>query len=71
MLGGKISNQDEEEVEDELEALEAEILGAKSKTTISDAPLPNVPDTEPERERTEVGQQPARVPQEERQAMYA
>ncbi|RFU26042.1 hypothetical protein B7463_g10294, partial [Scytalidium lignicola] len=34
MLGGRISNQDEDEVEDELEALEAEVLGT---------PLPDVP----------------------------
>ena len=36
MLGGQISNQDEDEVEDELDALEAEITGV---------PLPNVPTT--------------------------
>jgi charged multivesicular body protein 6 len=34
MLGGKISNQDEDEVEDELDALEAELTGV---------PMPNVP----------------------------
>ncbi|KAI9738492.1 MAG: Vacuolar protein sorting-associated protein 20 [Claussenomyces sp. TS43310] len=34
MLGGKISNDDEDEVEDELEALEAEVAGV---------PLPEVP----------------------------
>jgi charged multivesicular body protein 6 len=33
MLGGKISNADEDEVEDELEALEAEVTGV----------LPDVP----------------------------
>ena len=37
MLGGRISNQDEEEVEDELDALEAELTGV---------PLPEVPRTE-------------------------
>jgi len=37
MLGGRISNQDEDEVEDELDALEAEITGV---------PMPNVPTTE-------------------------
>ncbi|TVY57189.1 Charged multivesicular body protein 6 [Lachnellula cervina] len=37
MLGGQISNQDEDEVEDELEALEAEVTGV---------PLPAVPTTE-------------------------
>jgi charged multivesicular body protein 6 len=34
MLGGRISNQDEDEVEDELDALEAELTGV---------PLPEVP----------------------------
>jgi len=34
MLGGRISNQDEDEVEDELDALEAEVSGL---------PLPEVP----------------------------
>ena len=37
MLGGRISNQDEDEVEDELEAMEAELSGV---------PLPEVPTTE-------------------------
>lgn len=37
MLGGRISNQDEDEVEDELEAMEAEITGV---------PLPAVPSSE-------------------------
>jgi len=37
MLGGRISNQDEDEVEDELDALEAEIAGV---------PMPDVPTTE-------------------------
>ena len=43
MLGGKISNQDEDEVEAELEALEAEINGTATKH--SGDVLPNVPDT--------------------------
>lgn len=37
MLGGRISNHDEDEVEDELEALEAEVTGV---------PLPDVPTAE-------------------------
>lgn len=36
MLGGRISNHDEDEVEDELEALEREVAGI---------PLPEVPTT--------------------------
>jgi charged multivesicular body protein 6 len=44
MLGGKISNQDEDEVEEELEALEAEVTGV----------LPDVPSTElPQKVRAE------------------
>jgi charged multivesicular body protein 6 len=39
MLGGRITNQDEEEVEDELEALEREVNGP--------GPLPTVPNTTP------------------------
>ncbi|KAM7220474.1 snf7 family protein [Rhypophila decipiens] len=48
MLGGRISNQDEEEVEDELAALEAEVVGKKEvdRAPQQQEPLPNVPDTE-------------------------
>lgn len=68
MLGGKISNQDEDEVEDELAALEAEVRGANR---IPDVPLPTVPDTELEAQTPETEPQPARIQQEERQAMLA
>ncbi len=37
MLGGRISNHDEDEVEDELDALEAEVTGV---------PMPEAPKTE-------------------------
>lgn len=62
MLGGRMTAQDEDEVEDELAALEAEMGGAK---------MPAVPDTElPERERPAQAaqveepaeEQPARTP---------
>ena len=60
MLGGRISNQDEDEVEDELDALEAEVSGV---------PLPEVPTTElPTKERAKVRQ---REQEEQRQAMLA
>lgn len=60
MLGGRISNQDEDEVEDELDALEAEVTGV---------PLPEVPTTElPTKERAKVRQ---REREEQRQAMLA
>ncbi|KAI9049911.1 hypothetical protein LZ554_006058 [Drepanopeziza brunnea f. sp. 'monogermtubi'] len=49
MLGGRISNQDEDEVEDELAALEAEVTGV---------PLPEVPTTDlPQKERAKIRQQ--------------
>lgn len=65
MLGGKISNQDEDEVEEELAAMEAE-LGER-------APLPNAPDTELPAHKIVPDPQPAKVKQEqpERQAMLA
>ena len=64
MLGGRISNQDEEEVEDELEALQAELAGEGQE-------LPSVPNARlPESER-EAEQQAARTRQSERQAMLA
>lgn len=65
MLGGKISNQDEDEVEDELAALEAEIKGTE--------PLPNVPDTELPAQKERPERQPAKAKQQEPepQAMLA
>lgn len=42
MLGGKMSNQDEDEVEDELEALEEQVQGVKQPDTVS---YPTAPDT--------------------------
>jgi charged multivesicular body protein 6 len=63
MLGGVMSAQDEDEVEEELAALEAEYAG---KTV---QPLPNVPNTQlPTHEAVEVG---ASREEPERQAMLA
>lgn len=42
MLGGRMSNQDEEEVEEELAALEIELSGREAVQQ----PLPSVPDTQ-------------------------
>ncbi|KAH0544661.1 hypothetical protein FGG08_001166 [Glutinoglossum americanum] len=42
MLGGRMSNQDEDEVEDELEALEQEVIN----TTVAQHQLPSVPATD-------------------------
>jgi len=55
MLGGKMSNQDEDEVEDELEAMEREVGGAAAVPSLPNAPsgvmqgeLPDVPQETPE-----------------------
>lgn len=42
MLAGQMSNQDEDEVEDELDALEAEVTGVKTK--LPDAPTQALPE---------------------------
>jgi charged multivesicular body protein 6 len=61
MLGGRISNQDEDEVEDELEALAAELRGI---------PLPDVPTAElPSKERAKARQKERE--EEQRVAMLA
>ena len=52
MLGGQLSNQDEDEVEDELEALEGEISGVKKPDAID---MPTAPKTELERQEKEEG----------------
>ncbi|KAH0431729.1 snf7 family protein [Colletotrichum kahawae] len=71
MLGGRISNQDEEEVEDELAALEASVAAEKASRNPSKQPeLPTVPDTEPvlpDEPEAEEAQQPVLT----RQAMLA
>ncbi|KAK4251682.1 Snf7 family [Corynascus novoguineensis] len=71
IIGGRISVQEEEEVEDELAALEAEV--AKKEAGVQR--LPNVPDTQlpvqneiAEGSRSETA---AQKPQRERQAMLA
>lgn len=54
MLGGKMSNQDEDEVEDELEAMEREVGVVSAVPSLPDAPsgvmegeLPDVPPETP------------------------
>ncbi|KXX77661.1 Charged multivesicular body protein 6 [Madurella mycetomatis] len=71
ILAGRMTNQDEEEVEDELAVLEAEVAG---KAVDVQQPLPSVPDTLPTTERT--GEEARTEPMErrrqgERQAMLA
>ncbi len=66
MLSGRISNQDEDEVEDELAALEAELSGVRPVS------LPSAPNTMPERTgEEEVEPEPAKTRQTERQAVLA
>ncbi|KAJ0322195.1 hypothetical protein Brms1b_002411 [Colletotrichum noveboracense] len=71
MLGGRISNQDEEEVEDELAALEASVAAEEAaRNPPKQHKLPTVPDTEPvlpDEPEAEEAQQPVRT----RQAMLA
>lgn len=62
MLGGQISNQDEDEVEDELEALEAELNGV---------PLPAVPSTKLPSEVKKEKEVTRRREREQRTAMLA
>lgn len=62
MLGGRISNHDEDEIEDELRALEAELQRQE--------PLPNVPIT-PLPDREEEVPKPAQVKHKEPEAMLA
>lgn len=55
-LAGQLSNQEEDDVEDELEALEREVEGVKlpdapSKTIITDGDLPNAPETDIDKEQ--------------------
>jgi charged multivesicular body protein 6 len=63
MLGGRISNQDEDEVEDELAALEAEV---------NNVPLPEVPTTElPSKEPRERAKARQREQEQQRTALLA
>lgn len=66
MLGGRITNDEEAEVEDELEALEAQIRGTEQQGKVDlpsapEAPLPKV----------EAETEPAVPTREQRQAMLA
>ena len=66
MLGGRISNQDEEDVEDELAALQAEVAAGERQTQeLPSVPNANLPEAE---RRTEEGEPAVRA---ERQAMLA
>lgn len=60
MLGGQMSNQDEDEVEDELEELQEEILGSRTEQAVE---FPDAPRKEPvfAGELKAVGQEKARA----------
>ena len=60
MLGGEMSNQDEDEVEDELEELQEEVVGSRTGEAVE---LPNAPRKEPVfgGELKAVGQEKARA----------
>ncbi|RGP61807.1 snf7 family [Fusarium longipes] len=59
LLGGRMSNQDEQEVEDELEALEAEIAGPAPAERLPDVPSSEFPERQKIEAQTERAKQPA------------
>ncbi|OAG45023.1 hypothetical protein AYO21_00986 [Fonsecaea monophora] len=65
-LAGQMSNEDEDEVEDELEAMEREVVGlpdAPNKTILGEDSLPEVPKTELEREQERIQKRKERARQ--------
>ena len=67
-LAGQMSNAEEDEVEDELEALEREVEGvrlpdAPKKTVVGEDTLPEVPQTEVEQEQERLQKQKERAKQ--------
>ncbi|OAP60971.1 hypothetical protein AYL99_05973 [Fonsecaea erecta] len=65
-LAGQMSNEDEDEVEDELEAMEREVVGlpdAPKKTILGEGTLPEVPKTELEQEQQRIQKQKERARQ--------
>ena len=67
-LAGQMSNEEEDEVEDELEALQREVEGVKlpdapNRTVVGEDTLPDVPQTEIEREQEKMQKQRDRAKQ--------
>jgi charged multivesicular body protein 6 len=63
-LAGQMSNEEEDEVEDELEALEREVVGlpdAPNRTVVGEGSLPSVPNVELETEEDKVSKQKERA----------
>jgi charged multivesicular body protein 6 len=67
MLAGQMSNQDEDEVEDELEALQREVEGTVEMPNVPTAALPELTDEEKEKE----ARARAKARAQERAAMLA
>lgn len=67
MLAGQMSNQDEDEVEDELEALQREVEGTVEMPNVPTAALPEQTDEEKEKE----ARARAKARAQERAAMLA
>jgi charged multivesicular body protein 6 len=59
LLGGRMTNQDEQEVEDELEALEAELAGPAPAERLPDVPISDLPERQKVEAQTERAKQPA------------
>jgi len=68
MLGGRMTNQDEDEVEDELAALEAEINGPAPVASLPNVPVSSLPEPQAHEDEQSVR---TRQKQPERQAMLA
>lgn len=68
-LAGQMSNEDEDEVEDELEAMEKEVSGvtalpdAPNRTIVGEGTLPEAPDTELDAEQQRIQKQKERARQ--------
>lgn len=69
MLGSRITNQDEEEVEDELAALAREIAGEREPP--KEQELPKVPDGPLPQREPETEDEPIPARQEQRTAVLA
>lgn len=67
MLAGQMSNQDEDEVEDELEALQREVEGTVEMPNVPTAALPQLSEEDKEKE----ARARARARAQERAAMLA
>ncbi|KAL6914506.1 hypothetical protein ACHAPO_005668 [Fusarium lateritium] len=59
LLGGRMTNQDEQEVEDELEALEAELAGPAPAERLPDVPISDLPEQQKIEAQAERAKQPA------------